>query len=225
MFGVKIDLKHYEESVVHYESAPIQKGRILFYGHSLFTRCQPDNKWQNPNIEEHILTKDGTPCVLNHGLGGCCADDLLYFYNRMVRPYEPRVLVLAIGGNDILKGYSATEIIESFARVVDFARADFPGIPIYILSSCYGSRYKDPALQNLVVRRKEFDGYLEVYAKTNGYNFVDMHLAPFFYENDSDIGIIGKVREDIFCEDKGHFNEKGYYLFFDFIKEVLSEHL
>lgn len=225
MFGVKLDLKHYEDAVKAYESKPIETGRILFYGHSQFTRCQPDNKWGNPNIEEHILMKDGSPAVLNHGLGGSSADDLLYYYHRMVTPYKPRVLVLTIGGNDFPKGYSTNDVMEIFARVMDYARADFPDIPIYCVGCSYGARYKDPSTKAMVRRRMEFDKYLELYCKEKGYTYVDLRSQPFYYETEADVGNLEKIRDDIFCEDGGHLNEVGYPLFFDLFRKVLDKHL
>ena len=54
--------------------------------------------------------KDGSQAIVNHGFGTSSADDLLYYYDRMVRPYAPRALVLATMGNDVGFGYDAKVI-------------------------------------------------------------------------------------------------------------------
>ena len=49
-------------------------------------------------MEEEVRMKDGSQAIINHGFGTSSADDLLYYYDRMVRPYKPRALVLATSG-------------------------------------------------------------------------------------------------------------------------------
>ena len=135
MFGSKLDVRRFEDRILKYEALPVVKGKILFYGHSLFTRCSAITKHvDNPKLEEEVRMKDGSQAIVNHGFGSSSADDLLYYYDRMVRPYEPRALVLATLANDIGYGYNAKDVMEVLARVINWAQADFPGIKIY----CFG---------------------------------------------------------------------------------------
>lgn len=39
--------------------------------------------------------------VLNHGFGGSKLSDATYYYNRMIEPYHPRLVVVFSGSNDI----------------------------------------------------------------------------------------------------------------------------
>ena len=99
MLNIEKNLKALEDSVVAYEQEPIEKGKILFYGHSLFTR------WGSPEygfrrMDEDIRMKDGSLAVVNHGFGTSTSEELLYYYPRLVRPWEPRALVLSTLGND-----------------------------------------------------------------------------------------------------------------------------
>ena len=60
MFELKVaDLKKYEEIVSQYEQQPIEKGMILFYGSSGFTRWAP--KYHHRPLEEDIRMKNGAP--------------------------------------------------------------------------------------------------------------------------------------------------------------------
>lgn len=224
MFGSKLEVKRFEDRIVKYEQQPIETGRILLYGHSMFTRCQPNNKWGNPNIEEHVLMKDGSKAILNHGFGTSSADDLLYYYHRMVLPYKPRVLALWTASNDIAYGYNAYDIMQILARVIDWARADFPDIPIYCFCGGYSPKHKGKETNFHRINR-EYKEYLEVYCQKKGCHFVDMSKAPFYFDDPADMGDRDKIRLDIFDEDDTHLNAVGYHLFFDYIREILDEHL
>ena len=161
MFGSRLKVKKYEKSVQKYESRPLERGKILFYGHSLFTRCSfiTQAGKDNPRLVDEVRMKDGSQAIVNHGFGTSSADDLLYYYPRLVRPYKPRVLVLATGGNDIGYGYSAKEIMEIEARVIDWAQADFPDIKIYCFGPSPSIKYKGQ--KNHATRlRDEYDQIL-----------------------------------------------------------------
>ena len=63
MFGSKLVVRRFDNYAKKYEARDVEevKGRILFYGHSLFTRCAYENRWGNPSLEENVLGKDGKP--------------------------------------------------------------------------------------------------------------------------------------------------------------------
>ena len=226
MFGSKLRVKRFEDRVLAYESVPVETGKILFYGHSLFTRCSfiTQAGKDNPRLVDEVRMKDGSQACINHGFGTSSADDLLYYYSRLVRPYKPRVLVLATGGNDIGYGYSAKEIMEIEARVIDWAQADFPDIKIYCLGPSPSAKYKGE--KNHATRlRDEYDEILEDYcARKENVTYVSLAKQPFYYESPEYVGDRDRVREDIFVPD-GHMNPLGYTLFFEFLRELLDEHL
>ena len=84
MYDIPIDLKSLEDEIIAYEQEPIVTGKILFYGHSLFTRWK-DIPWGNHRLDEDIRGKDGGLACVNHGFGTSTSEELLYFYPRMVR--------------------------------------------------------------------------------------------------------------------------------------------
>ena len=107
MFGSKLKVRRFDSRIERYEAVPVQTGKILFYGHSLFTRCSHFTRSvDNPKLVEEVRMKDGSQAIVNHGFGTSSADDLLYYYPRLVRPYKPRALVLATEANDVGFGYS-----------------------------------------------------------------------------------------------------------------------
>lgn len=225
MFGSKLEVKRFENRIEAYESVPVQTGKILFYGHSLFTRCSFITKLgkDNPRLEDEVRMKDGSQAIVNHGFGTSSADDLLYYYDRMVRPYKPRALVLVTAVNDFGFGYSPKEVMEIEARIIDWAQADFPDIKIYCFSGTPTIKHKGE--KNIfTIYRDEYDQLLKDFCnQRDNCRFVSLVEQPFYFENSEDIGDHDKVREDIFVEDQIHLNPKGYAYFMDFVRELLDD--
>ncbi len=224
MFGSKLVVRRFDNYAAKYEARDVEevKGRILFYGHSLFTRCAYENRWGNPSLEENVLGKDGKPCILNHGFGTSSADDLLYYYPRLVRPYEPRALVLCTSNNDYGFGYSPFEVVDLLARVVDWAKADFPEIPIYVFSHLPTLKAVD-TVSVFTRNRDEFDKMAKLMCEEKGVRFVKLVDQPYLFENAEDVGDYNKIRTDLFCEDRTHYGPEGYMVFHNFIRELLDD--
>jgi hypothetical protein len=75
----------FEKDIATFEAqdqkAPPPKGSILFVGDSTFT------KWKTIHEDLPEYT------VINRGFGGSTMSDLLYFADRVVIPYQPRLIV------------------------------------------------------------------------------------------------------------------------------------
>ena len=226
MFGAKEKVNRYDHWLDKYPFDPSDEGMILMYGHSLFTRCGPmSGEWGNPNIEEHVRMKDGSRAIVNHGFGGSNVEDQLFYYSRLVRPWKPRALLLACGGNDLSIPYSPRDIMELQARIIQWAQADFPGIPIYCFNRNPAPSWKRESATNRAKRlRLEHNAFLEDFcARTENCHYVAQQNMPMFFENPEDVGDYNKVRDDIFAEDGVHLNPMGYGLFMDAMRELLSD--
>lgn len=209
---IKVGLKRIEQwgtnleaQVRRYESMPVEKGQIVFYGPSNFTRWS--KKYGAKPLEEEIVGKSGAKCAVNRGFGSSCTEHHLYYYSRMVRPLEPRVLVYAPGlGNGTSFGYTPEELFALAQRVVLYAKSDFPELRIYI---CGLNLFKDKREVS-----KIYDGWLrEFAAETPDCTYVDVAgYAPLH-------------RTDIFAADKKHFNAEGYRIYADLFREVLKDEL
>lgn len=228
MFGIKRYSRHYEEAAQRYESRPLETGKILFFGDSFFTRCSDFYCANHPEkghapLEKTLLMRDGSKAAINHGLGGSGAGDLLYYYDRLVRPYKPRALVISTGSNDRTFGYSPDEVMNILAIMIDWFRADFPGAPIYCLKAMPSIKHKGQ--DNDSTRfKKEFNELLETYcAEKKVVRIIDLYHAPFYFEKPEDIGNTELVREDIFDDDQVHFNAVGYDMFIDFLRGILDK--
>lgn len=213
---VKVGLKYIEgwkesmeDEVLAYEQEPVVKGQIVCYGPSNFTRWS--KKWGNTPIAEMLPGKSGKPCVINRGFGSSCAEHQLYYYHRMIRPLEPKVLVYACAGNGASWGYTDEELWELGQRVIAYARTDFPDIRIYLCGPKASIRTDEKAYQKI----SEFSNWMKEFAEaTPNCFFIDILNHPYM-----------AGRKDIFIEDGVHFNKEGYELYAKIFREALAEEL
>ena len=222
MFELKVpDLRRFEKTVLKYEEQPVEKGRILFYGSSGFTNWRRDYHGYRP-LEEDIRMKDGSPAAVNHGFGGGTIEEGLYYYDRLVKPWEPRAIVLRFFPNDVGFGYSSSEIVYLLAQFCNRAKADFPDIKLYMCDAMpHQKTMKNVTWQAFA---KQYNKLLKDYCDTheNCY-YVAQSTWPGFYENPEDIGDYGKVREDIWIADQLHFTQEGYDIYRDLFLNALDD--
>lgn len=228
MYDIPIQLNWLEKEIVAYEQQPIEKGKILFYGHSLFTR------WGNPKfgfrrLEDDIRMKDGSLACVNHGFGTSTSEELLYYYDRMVRPWAPKALVLMSFSNDGMYGYSVEDIMTNLAKICHWARTDFPGIKLFLIEEHPHPSTKDTGKLpdkwvNYYHRKNKYNELLALYAQTHAdTEVITLWDRPEFFETPEDVGNPHKVREDIFADDQVHMNQAGYDLFGPILKEALDD--
>lgn len=211
---VKVGLKYIEiwkdsmeKAVCAYEEEPVVKDQIVFYGPSYFTRWSP--KYGMRPLRGEIVGASGAPCVINRGFGSSCPEHQLYYYSRLIRPLEPRVLVYHSHGNSASFGYSLEEEWELAQRVIVWALTDFSGIRIYLcgVNPKKGMGEKDAAV------RERYNGWLKEFVAAHpSCHFID----PMSYEP--------LLRQDIYT-DQVHFNQEGYDLFAAFFRQALKDEL
>ena len=218
---VQVNDPDFEKEIREFEKEPIEKGKIMFYGDSNFTRWK--KQYGNVNLEDVILGKDGSKVAINHGFGGSTAEQQLYYYDRAVKPWAPRALVLSTFANDAGKGYTATEIFFLQARLMAYARTDIPGIKFFL---CNTKPNLTTAGRGLV-RKVTMAEYNELCAdyclKHDDAYLINRHDWAELYDKPENVGDYEHVRKDLFIEDNTHFNPEGYGLYTKFfIKELDS---
>ena len=220
MLEPRVRLTRSEESIRTFEAGPIVKGKILFYGDSGFTRWK--EKYETPNLEDVIRMKDGTQAVVNHGFGGSTAEEQLYYYPRAVRPWVPRALVLKAFGNDTDYAYSPAEILAIQTRMMDYARADFPGIRLFL---CNAQPHVGHLSQGKSMRRmiNEYNRLVKAYCELHDdVTLVDHNACPYLFE-EGKTGDPEAIRKDFFVEDNVHYNAAGYEAYRKLFTEVLDD--
>ncbi len=220
MLEPRVRMRRLESRITAFEEQPIVKNKILFYGDSSFTRWK--EKYGNPNLEDVFRMQDGYQAVVNHGFGSSTAEEQLYYYPRAVRPWEPRALVLLAFGNDDGYAYSPAEVLALQTRILDYARADFEEIELFLCNVCpeLAQREADKAARR---RINEYNGLVSDYcAKHEDVTEVDHNACADFFE-DGKAGDFDAIRADIFIEDKVHFNAQGYAIYEKFFRQYLND--
>ena len=214
---VKIGLKYIdiwkesmEDQILEYEKEPIEKGQIVFYGPSNFTRWSA--RFGMRPLADEIKGDSGKRCVINRGFGSSCPEHQLYYYPRLIRPLEPNVLVYTHCGNSPAFGYSSEEAWELAQRVIVWAETDFPGIQIYI----GGTNVRREPYNEVKLRENDR-------IKATVSSFCSERENRHFFDALSYEPLVS--RKDIFVEDGIHFNQAGYSIYAEFFKGVLAEEL
>jgi hypothetical protein len=72
--------------------------------------------------------------VINRGFGGSAIADSTYCADRIVAPYQPRLIVMCAGDNDVAEGHSAQQVAGDFKAFVPRVRRDLPAVPVVYVS-------------------------------------------------------------------------------------------
>lgn len=185
-------LDRYLGEIEAIESHPVEQGKVLLYGSSFFAF------WGYERAQKQLSeASDGALQVINHGFGGAVVSELLYYYNRLVKPYAPKAIVFRTGHNDVWE-LSAQEAFTLTKTLFDWAKHDFPNIPLVAMKA-----FDHPsALPENLEKLHQYNEMLEALAQQDPQlRLLDMN--PFLYEKEG-------VFRDVFREDGLHLTDAGY---------------
>ncbi len=147
--------------------------------------------------------------AINRGFGGSQLADSVHFAPRIVLKYEPRLVVLYAGDNDIAAGKSPERVAEDFQDFVQEVHGRLPKTRIAYL-----------AIKPSILRRPLWDKMRKANAlieaackKDDRLVFIDV-ATPM-------LGADGKPRAELFRKDGLHLNAKGYALWASILKPYL----
>ncbi len=186
-----VDLHRFKASVEKMSALTPEPGNILLYGSSFFTN------WTEAK-DQMLAASDGRYHVVNRGFGGATADELIYYYHKLVTPNAPKMMITRIGANDIFRGFTPKESWDMTWRILQFARADYPDIRI-VLFSVFD--YKSASEKNRPLFA-EFNALQKEYAEQTE-NVWYLDISEFFYEDPANVGTFEGFR-DIFKKDGLH---------------------
>ncbi len=193
----------WEKEIAAYErmdqTHPPPKGALLFIGSSTIRR------WTT------LAADLPGRSVLNRGFGGSEIADATCFAPRIVFPYEPGMILLRAGGNDLHNGKSVETV---FANYKEFAAKVHAGLPkaeiVFIALSPsiarWGQHEKEKALNQLVEQFSKQAPYLK-----------------YIEDYDLPLGPDGKARPELFVADGLHFNAEGYKLLAQRVRSFLAQ--
>ncbi|PWS27428.1 GDSL family lipase [Pedobacter yonginense] len=137
--------------------------------------------------------------ALNRGIGGAVTNDITFYLNDLVFPYQPRQIVIYVGENDLPdEKTNADSVLNRTVRLFKGIRAKLPNVPIAYISikpSPSRAKFQDKAVaSNLLI--KEF--------LAGEQNTVFINIFPLMLTKD------GNLRPELFVGDQLHMNAEGY---------------
>jgi lysophospholipase L1-like esterase len=194
--------ERFEKEIAAFEAAdkksPPPEGGVLFVGDSGIRMWKsvaqdfPDEK------------------VINRGFGGSTMADAVYFADRIVIPYKPRMIVIREGGNDLTAGKTPEQVLSDFQSFVEKVRAKLPDVRIAVMSL-----NPNPARWSQAPKRLKANALLKEYV-ASGKNL------DFILVWDPFLDAQGKPRTDIFLKDGMHNNAAGYKIMADLVRPHLK---
>lgn len=184
----------WEPTIVDFErqdrEAPPPKHAVLFVGSSTVRKW--DLKQYFPDID-----------TINRGFGGSQLHDVLEYLDRIVITYQPRMIFLYEGDNDINKGKTPEQLLVEFRQFADRVQHDLPETEVVFISI-------KPSLARWSLYSKiEQANALIANECQQRPRFHMMDVSPLTLGDDQ------RPRPDLFADDGLHLNDKGYELWSD----------
>lgn len=192
----------WEKSITSFErddaQNPKEPGQVLFIGSSSI-RMWDLKKWF-PDL-----------AAINRGFGGSEVADSVHFYDRIVKPYAPRTIVMYAGDNDLGHGKTPERVHSDFQQFVKKVQSDFPKTKIVYVAV-------KPSLKrwNLIKQVRQANQLIQAMAEE------DTKLV--FLDIDTPmIGEDGKPKPELFAKDGLHLSDAGYTIWSDLLRPNLKK--
>ncbi len=151
----------------------------------------------------------GQPVVIRRGFGGSRLSENADLVPRLVLPYQPRLVVLYAGENDIHEGTSPQELLVHFQRFVRQVQGPLPATRV-----AYMAIKPSPSRLNHMAAMREANLLIQTHVlQHDNLDFIDVHTAML--DND------GRPRPELFVRDQLHLSAEGYGLW----RQIVSAHL
>jgi len=149
--------------------------------------------------------------TLNRGFGGSTMSDLIYYFDKLILPYQAKQIFIYEGDNDLAAGKSPDQILQEADSLLTLIRTKYSKRVrvVFITPKPSVARWK---MKDDYVR---FNAMLKQWASDKRrVEVADVWSAL----TDSN----GVVLQDIFVEDNLHLNTKGYALWTAVIRKHIS---
>lgn len=191
----------YEDEVRRLENEGQQtdhKADTIFYGSSsirLWTGVYDDLKELNP---------------VNLGFGGSTLAACVWFFDRVMKSWNPKRLIVYAGDNDLGDGRHPEEIFIFFQQLVVRANRRFGNIPCYFIS------LKPSISRWHMADQFKFTNKIieaEIASYKNNWRFIDIFNAM--------LDANGYPKKEYYLDDGLHLSPEGYQLW----KQIINDHM
>jgi len=149
--------------------------------------------------------------AINRGFGGSQLADSVRYANRIVIPYQPRIVVLYAGDNDLASGKTPQRVVDDYRRFVDVIHGALPKTKILYIG-----------IKPCKARWKRIDEVREANRLIAEFAAKDPRLV-FIDVDKPMLGADGMPRPELFKSDNLHLNAEGYRLWAGLVGPHLKE--
>jgi lysophospholipase L1-like esterase len=182
---------------------PPPAGALLFTGSS------------SMRLWEHLSRDFAAWNVMQRGFGGSTWDDLNQFVDELVAPYDPAVIVVYEGSNDITNGSTPAEALADFRTFIDLVRAaEPPGEPPTPI--VHVALVPAPGLWSTWPQRQQYNSLVAALAEAD----------PTIHYADVATPILATgapPSASLFSPDQVHLNEAGYAVWTAVIRPKVAQ--
>lgn len=148
--------------------------------------------------------------IVRRGFGGSQFSDLLFYANRIVFPYAPRIIVVYEGDNDLEAGKTPAQVYGDYREFVGRVRERTPGVRVAFIAI-----KPSIARRHLLGAARETNRLIAEHAATRtDLDYVDV-ATPMLDRS-------GEPRASLLAEDGLHLNAEGYALWRDILAPYLD---
>ncbi|HEY8607846.1 MAG TPA: SGNH/GDSL hydrolase family protein [Noviherbaspirillum sp.] len=155
---------------------------------------------------------DMLPVVIKRGFGGSRMEDCAAYVDRLVLPYQPKLVLVYAGENDLAEGRTPQQVFDSFRRFAARVHEALPQTRI-----AYISIKPSPSRQWMAAGVRTANALIRSHAeRSDRVQYIDVH-TPMLDEQ-------GHPRAELFRDDALHLNDEGYALWKSVILSRISEY-
>ncbi len=147
----------------------------------------------------------------NLGFGGSTLAACVWFFDRIMMPYQPKRLIVYAGDNDLGDGRHPEEVLIFFQQLMVRAQERFGDMPCYFISL-----KPSPARWSIADSFKYTNNLIEneIVKQQNNWRFINIFKAM--------LDPSGKPQPDHFADDALHLSPKGYEVWKQVIRSSVS---
>ncbi len=172
--------------------------RWVFTGSSTIARWKLDKSFPKYN-------------ALNHGFGGSQMSDVVRYFDRIVTPAKPQIVVLYSGDNDLGAKKTPEQITEDTRKIVEMLKRDLPQTRLVVIG--VKPSIKRWALRDKQIETNDLLKKLIAEQKLALYEFID--LGPVLLDSQ------GQPDKANYVVDGLHLSDAGYALWVEKLLPVL----
>jgi lysophospholipase L1-like esterase len=161
--------------------------RWVFTGSSTITKWKLDQSFPKYN-------------VLNHGFGGSQMSDVVRYFDRIITPAKPQIVVLYSGDNDLNAKKTPEQITDDTRKIIEMLKRDLPETRLVLIG--VKPSIKRWALRDKQIETNDLLKKLIAEQKSPLYEFID--LGPVLLDS------AGQPDKANYVEDGLHLSDPGY---------------